>query len=458
MERIQNHRPFLDRRGDLGNINVGNLKNPMKNFSGKTVTILGAARSGVAAAKLLLTKGALVKISDYKPAAKHPPEFLAWMKEQGVVYELGGHTEDFIKNSELIITSPGVSRNAQPLEWARDAGIPVWGELELGYRFCQCPIIAVTGSNGKTTVVTLIHKILQKAGKKSLLCGNVGTPFCDYVNETVSTDYVVLEVSSFQMESIITFQPLVSVLLNFSQNHLDRHQDLEEYFSAKCRIFENQTDKNFAVLNEAQEELVNLAKKVKGEVRFFNTPEQKEDLNINNPNFLAALTVADILGIDIKVCRAVFETFPGVEHRLERVAIIDGVLYINDSKATTAEAGRWALTRVTKPIILLCGGRDKHIDFSVLNELVRSKVKKIIVFGEAKEKMLSTWKEIVPMTTAETFKDAVLKARDSSINGDCVLLSPMCASFDMFIDYEDRGRKFKALVQEMKTREVPSQF
>jgi UDP-N-acetylmuramoylalanine--D-glutamate ligase len=406
----------------------------------KTVTIIGAAKSGQAAARLIVHQGGKAKISDNGPE-KLPEEFKHWAAQNDVAIEWNGHTPDFIEASDLIVLSPGVPFQAKPAEWARAKGIPIIGEIELAYRFCPRPIIAVTGSNGKTTVSTLIHNVIAESGRRVCLCGNVGFPFADFVRDLSQIDYVVLEISSFQLETIADFKPHVAVFNNFSQNHLDRHKDVDEYFEAKTRLFMNQDKHDFAVLNAQDERIKALAPRLKAKVVFFN--QQRTD----NPNYLAVTEVARVLGIDQKICERVFAKFRGVEHRMELVRTIAGVDYVNDSKATTAEAGRWALENTQKPVVMICGGRDKNIDFSVLRELVGKKVKKMIVIGEAREKLKKTFQGVVDIEESPQLDLAVQRARAVAQSGDCVLLSPMCASFDMFANFEHRGQVFKEIVR-----------
>lgn len=419
-------------------------------IKGKKITVIGAARSGLAAARLAERLGARVRVSDKGGPEKIPADFRQWADAHHVLLESGNHTRAFVADADLLVVSPGVRIDAEPLLWAREKNIPIWGEIEFASRLCPKPVIAVTGSNGKTTTVNLIKEILAAAGYNPLLCGNVGLPFSDFALDVADKDFVVLEVSSFQMETIVAFRPHIAVFLNFSQNHLDRHKDLEEYFAAKIRIFENQTDKDFAVVNAQDPELKKLASRLKTSVRFFNTDEQKAATNLSNPNYLAAQRVAEIIGVDRAVWSTVFANFKGVEHRMEKVRILDGIEFINDSKATTAESGRWALERIDRPIILLCGGRDKNIDFSVIKEIVGRKVKKMLTFGEARQKLAGVFRDVVDVEEIVTLDEAVLRARKIAAAGDCVLLTPMCTSYDAFANFEERGRYFKKLVQELR--------
>ncbi len=410
----------------------------MMNLKNKKVTIIGAARSGLAVADLVLRLGGTPKISESKAQVPIP---------LGIPVETGQHTKEFIQDSDLVILSPGVRIDSPPVQWAKDKGIEVIGEVELAYRLCPCPIVAVTGSNGKTTTSTLIAEILKKAGRSVCLCGNIGSPFSSYVLNLKITDTVVLEISSFQLESTVHFKPQVALWLNFSQNHLDRHKDLTEYFQAKKKIFANQDKNDFAILNFAQEEFHDLAKGLKSKVLFFNDPDHPSD--INNPNHLAALTAAKALGISESISRQVFSEFKGVEHRLELVRTLHGVDYINDSKSTTAQAGQWALERMTKPVVMICGGSEKNIDYKDLKPLVGKKVKHMIAIGEISKQIQDTFSDAVPLEVADSFASAVKKAQQKSSSGDCILLSPMTASFDMFKDYEHRGRTFKEIVEQL---------
>lgn len=419
------------------------------NFSGKTVTIIGAARSGQAAARLITRLEGRVKISESDNGKNIPEDFQRWMKENHVAAEFNGHIQSFIQASDLVVLSPGVRIDALPVAWARAKGIPVWGEIELGYRFCSKPIIAITGSNGKTTVSNLITQNLQAAGYRVRLCGNVGYPFTAYVLDLDAVDFVVVEISSFQLETIEQFKPRVAVLLNLSQNHLDRHKDMEEYFAAKMRIFLNQDRHDHAVLNAADAWGQRATKAVRSQVVFFNDSQQTSRETIKNPNYLAAAAAVEVLGVSRDVCRQVFNDFRGVEHRLERVRTIRGVEFINDSKATTAEAGRWAVESLDKPIVMICGGRDKNIDFTVLRDVIKQKVKTMIVIGEAREKLKTVFTPVIPVEESRSLEEAVRQAQRRAREGECVLLSPMCASFDMFKNFEERGQVFKDIVQKL---------
>jgi UDP-N-acetylmuramoylalanine--D-glutamate ligase len=464
MGRIQNYRAFLDRGDHPGRHHINNIEDPVMMLADKKVTILGAQRSGDALARLALRAGARPKVSEQRPEACVPAEFRGWLRKQGIAFECGGHTRSFIEDSDVVVLSPGVPVGSAPVQWAQAKGILVLGEIEFAAQFCDNPIIAITGSNGKTTVTTLIHNVLDAAGRRPCLCGNIGYPFSGYVLDLEGkNDFVVLEISSFQLETILSpqssfhsgssvagwrvkgFKPHVAVILNFNQNHLDRHKDLREYFDAKKRIFINQDARDYAVLNLKDARLARLGRELKSRVVYFDPASKEAD----NPNFAVVLKVAEILGIDPSVCKDVFRQFKGVEHRMEWVRQVDGVDFINDSKSTTAQAAIWALERLKRPVVMICGGRDKNIDFSVLTPFVREKVKGMFVIGEAREKLIQTFQGVVDVRPCETLEDAVISARGAAVKGDAVLLSPMCASFDMFRDYEDRGRAYKEIVNRM---------
>ncbi len=415
----------------------------------KKVTVIGARRSGVAVANLVYRLHGKPKISDLGPREASKTDLEKLIMKDNMPMEWGGHSQNFIEDSDLVVLSPGVRIDAPPVQWAKGKSIPVMGEIELAWQFCPIPIIAVTGSNGKTTTVHLISKILEKAGKRACLCGNLGYPFCEYVLDLKDKDFVILEVSSFQLESVIEFKPHIALLLNFSQNHLDRHKDIQDYFDAKKRIFLNQDKNDYALLNYDDPKIKDLSKTLKAQVSFFNAPDALEKTTIKNPNQLAAMAVAKILGIDRSFCFQVFKEFKGVEHRLELVRTIYEVDYINDSKSTTVEAGRWALQNIANPIVMIAGGKNKNMDFSPLRNLVKQRVKRMLVIGEAKGQLKNAFKSVVEVEESESLELAILRAQDIARPGDCVLLSPMCASFDMFKDFEHRGRVFKETVMRL---------
>lgn len=432
----------------------------MLDLAKKTVIVAGAGRSGLALVRLVRRAGGEPRLTDSRTAEQINEDDLQALAEQGVVTEFGGHTPEFLDGAHLLVLSPGVPYGSSLVAWARAKSVPVFGEIEFAFQFAKAPVIGVTGSNGKTTVVNLISRVLTEAGIAACLCGNVGYPFSDYCLTDREYGYYVLELSSFQLESLLAredpliragaavgFCPKISVLLNFSENHLDRHADLEEYFQAKWRLFQNQGAREFAVVNADNERIVTAAASLPCKVHPFSSVAQ--DGTRGNPNFAAVRQVAAILNIHPGVVDTVLKDFTGVEHRMEYVRTLDGVRYINDSKATTAEAGRWALNSVSGPVIMICGGRDKNIDFAPLRDLVRERVKTMVVIGEASEKLLRTFADSVPLTACTDLQEAVRTARQRAREGDSILLSPMCASFDMFNSFEHRGEVFKNIVKEL---------
>jgi UDP-N-acetylmuramoylalanine--D-glutamate ligase len=433
----------------------------MFNIANKTICVLGAKRSGRALCELIQKYGGTPKISD----SGRDDDIIVWAGERKILWELGRHSPEFVLASDLIVLSPGVAYDAPIVREAKKNNIAVLGEIEFSFQYCDKPVIAVTGSNGKTTVSTLIHEVLKKAGFNSCLCGNIGRPFASFCDD-MTVDYFVLEMSSFQSESIVGphqvmieklnlawqrfngFKPKVALVLNFSDNHLDRHKDLDDYFMAKTRLLVNMEKTDHVLLSQrSHHRLSSLGAVLPMHVVFFDGEESVRNFATGNPNHLAVYALAQALQIDRSVVDDVLAGFKGVEHRLEMVRTIAGVDYINDSKSTTAEAGRWALNNMAKPVFLICGGKDKNIDFKPLRELVGQKVKKLILIGEARPKLAAVFSGLVPIEEAQSLQEAVEKAKKEALTGDCVLLSPMCASFDMFKDYEDRGRVFKTIVQ-----------
>ncbi len=416
-------------------------------FKNKKITIVGLARSGVACANLLHKLGAWVSITDNQDNLQ-TQEASAKLCSADILVELGKHSREFIQNADLVVISPGVSLNVQPVKWAQEFNKPLISEIEVASILCPAEIIAVTGSNGKTTVTTLIGKIIAASGKKVFVCGNIGNPFCGEVEKMQKEDFVVLEVSSFQLETIQAFKPKIAVILNLTPNHLDRYKNMQEYGQAKKRIAMNQDGNDFIVLNKDDTLLGDIAKDVKSKVVFFT---KQDRLNLNQST---VLSVGKILGINQDLIFKVFSEFKGIEHRLEEVCIIKGVKFINDSKATTADSAIWAIKNIDTPIVLIAGGRHKKIDYRVIIEPARNKVKQLILIGEAKENIASDLSGEFPLENASSLKEAVAKAFALAKPGDTVLLSPMCSSYDMFKDYEERGRAFKKIVLSLAEEKV----
>ena len=411
----------------------------INSYKNKKITIAGLARSGLACAELLYDLGADVSATDNQDTDLTRANALR-LKSKKIKVELGRHSQEFIKGRDLLVLSPGVTGEAPPVIWAQQFGIPIISEVELAWSLCPATVIAVTGSNGKTTVTTLIGRILEAQARRVFVCGNIGNPFCGEVEKMGKDDFVSLETSSFQLERISSFKPKISVMLNFTANHLDRYKSIEEYLEAKKRIFMNQDKNDYLVLNQDDPALGKLAKETGARLVYFS--ETKE----LNPNQAAVLSVGSILGIGRELILKVFADFRGIEHRLEHVAEINKIKFINDSKATTVESAAWALKTINSPIILIAGGRDKGLDYSAIRDLARRKVKVAILIGEAKNKIGHAFRGFLPLEEADTLEEAVGRASFLAGPGDCVLFSPMCSSFDMFSNYEERGNLFKKSV------------
>ncbi|MDI6606187.1 MAG: UDP-N-acetylmuramoyl-L-alanine--D-glutamate ligase [Candidatus Omnitrophota bacterium] len=409
-------------------------------FKNKKVTVVGLGRSGLSCANLLYDLGAEVCLTDSNDNQAIRLN-ASRIKSKKIRLELGGHSQESIKGRDLVVVSPGVPMNSPALAWAASFNIPVISEIELGWMLCPGTVIAVTGSNGKTTVTTLIGKALEQgSGRKVFVCGNIGTPFCAEVPKIEEGDYVSLEASSFQLEHIRNFKPKVSLILNFTANHLDRYRDLGEYLEAKKRIFINQDESDYLVSNYDDPVLKKLAGESKARKVYFC---QEKGLNLN---LCAVLAVGGILGINRELIFKVFEDFKGLQHRMEFVAEINSVKFINDSKATTADSALWALRNIEAPVILIAGGRDKGVDYGLILKLAPAKIRQVILLGEAKEKIAVAIGLALPINKVETLTEAVDRAFSLARPGDCILFSPMCSSFDMFSSYEERGKAFKDCV------------
>lgn len=448
---------------------------------GKNVLIIGLARSGIAAAIELVKMGAKVIGSDQKP--REQLKDVSSLDSYGVTLVCGGHPLNLLDGCDLIVVSPGVPSELNILEEARKRDIPVISELELGYWFAKAPIIAVTGTNGKTTTTTLIGEILKNDGKNISVAGNIGIPLIREIEEDGQKDYLVVEVSSFQLENIMNFKPKISVILNITEDHLNRHKTFENYIEAKARIMENQTEEDYTVLNHDDPIVSSLSKRAKSKVVFFSQKEElsrgifvkngvmviRENGNIypimkakelgikgahNLENALAAISVAWITRVNLNNLAETLKDFHGVEHRLEYVETIDGVKYINDSKGTNPDAAQKAIEAMEEPIVLIAGGYDKKSDFTGFVKSFRGKVKKLILIGATADIIEKTAKDngFFDIQKASDMYRAVELAQKSAVPGDVVLLSPACASWDMFDNFEERGRIFKEAVHSLKLK------
>jgi UDP-N-acetylmuramoylalanine--D-glutamate ligase len=443
----------------------------------RKVTVLGAARSGLAAARLLKSQGAHVFVSD-KESAEKLKTALPSLQAAGIPFEVGGHT-DRVYDCSLIVISPGVPSNAPVVVEAQKRGIDVVSEMELASWFCRAPILAVTGSNGKTTTTTLLGRVFEQAKRKCVVAGNIGTAFSSVVLDLDQESVAIVEVSSFQLDHIQSFHPKTAVILNITPDHLDRYgKSFENYMASKCRVFENQTTEDFLVYSfddpvtslevrkhasehvrvipfTAKRRLDDGAYVDKGRVVISESGRLEEivdvrDISIkglhNLYNSMAAALAARIMGVAIEPVRETLKTFEGVEHRLEFVRELNGVKYVNDSKATNVDSVWYALQSFDEPLIVLMGGRDKGNDYSRLNDLVMEHVKAIIAIGESAGKVIEAFQSITTVETAESMEAAVKKASRLAARGDVVLLSPACTSFDWFENFEHRGRVFKEIV------------
>ena len=416
--------------------------------------MVGIAKSGMESARLLKGRGDTVFITEAKNDALTRSSIDLLVKEAVLEIdhvELGSHTEKFIKKSDLMVVSPGVRPDSLPIKLAEEKGIPIISELELAYSMCPAPIIAVTGTSGKTTTATLIGQILKKAGLDAVVCGNIGNPFSGEIRRIKKSSIVVLEVSSFQLERIDKFKPKICVILNISSNHLDRHKDMEEYISAKSRIFSNQDKEDILFLNGKDTLLRGFSNNARSRVEFFDEYKNfRAKYNIENDDFLAAMSVASEVGAKEGKMLEVIKNFKGIEHRLEHVMAINGIDFINDSKATTVSSVEWALKSVKGRIILIMGGRYKGGDFALLENLVKEKVDSIISIGEAMPQIKNGLKGTREIFEAGDLKEAVIEGFKRAKKGTSILLSPGCSSFDMFKSYEERGNLFKEIIRELK--------
>ena len=409
------------------------------NFKGKKVSVIGGRQTGLQSALFLKRRGASVFLSELQ-ATKEFLEAKKTLDFNKIPCEFGQHSWDQIGDSEFIILSPCIPPKAPICEKVLRSGIPVWSEIELAFRCSPAELIAVTGSNGKTTVTTLIRDVLRASGRSAISCGNIGNSFISEIDQLNPGTIVVIEVSSFQLSHIDQFRPHVAVLLNLSPNHLDWHPSFQEYAEAKFQIFKNQTAEDYSLINADDLECAKQAAKLKSHVIRF------DGKNGENPNYAAVGEVAKLYQIDPAVTQSVLESFTGLEHRFENIGTVHGVEYINDSKSTTIASLGWALEHIENKSVLIAGGRHKGGDFRVLRDLVKRKVKFLIALGEAKKEIETAFGDLVSVYCVDSLPEALRVARGASQPGDMVLFSPACASFDMFRDYQDRGRQFKSIL------------
>lgn len=449
-------------------------------FRGRHPLVVGAARSGLSAAALLRRHGLDVRVCDAAPAAERA-DAGARLAALGIPADWGRDDAGLLDGRDALVWSPGIRVDHPLAEAARARGLPVISELELGYEAAQAPFVCLTGTNGKSTTTDLTGALLRAAGRQVEVCGNIGRALCDVVESVGPTGLLVVEVSSFQLETVERLQPFIATWLNLTPDHLDRHGDLDTYGAMKRRLFERQAESDWAVYNaddpavmarragSAQQLLFSLERAVEegacavdgwislawrgGTERLMPAAELRLRGRHNLANALAALATTLPLEISPDVLRDVLRNYGGLEHRLEPVASVEGVEFVNDSKATNASSMEVALESFPEPVVLIAGGRDKGQDFGPLRGLVERRVKHAVLIGEGAAAMAAAWRG-VPAERAPSLADAVDRAFEAArrLGARVVLLSPGCASYDMFRDYEDRGAKFKAEVERVRLR------
>jgi UDP-N-acetylmuramoylalanine--D-glutamate ligase len=439
----------------------------------KNITVIGLGISGKAAAFLLAEKGACVYATDAADSDMLR-KTASQLRKKGIRVDLGTCCESIVRKSCMVVASPGIKDGAEALKIAKKSRIPVIGEIELASWFFKGDIIAITGTNGKSTIATLAGLMLKASGKNPVVCGNIGKAFSGIVLSAKSSQPIVLETSSFQLKRIGKFKPKISLICNIARNHLDMHANLNEYFSSKKNIYKNQEKDGFCVLNYDDKNLrtikpapramtyfYSLEKKVEGAFLdkgsiVINIGGKRENICFTNEinlqgghnfsNALAASCCAYLAGAAPKAIRSTLIEFKGLPHRCEHVITCEGVSYIDDSKATSVDACASALRACSGKVVLIAGGRDKGSDFKAIAGLIHSRVKLIIAIGEARDKIIDAFSCYTQTCKASCMEEAVKIAEDKSVPGDIVLLSPMCASFDMYKDYSDRGMAFRKAV------------
>ncbi len=440
--------------------------NPHVNVTGKQIVVLGLGESGRAAAELLLDRGAHVVIRDSQ-LNERVQRLAEKLGARGGRVELQEHSFTPCR-FDLGILSPGIDPSRPLVAQLRAENVPLLGELELAFRFCECPVIAITGTNGKSTTTELAAALLTAGGKRAAACGNLGPPFSDIAARSADLDVAAVEVSSFQLETIQTFAPRVAVHLNLTPDHLDRYPDMAAYAAAKLRIFENQAPSDFAIVNAALDLPPLTARKIT-----FSAFGLPADYTLDNgwlvahgqpvleqartrlagphnaENQLAALAIADLFNVDRFTAIEALCAYRPLPHRCELVRELDGVRYINDSKGTNIDALEKALLAQTRPVILIAGGKDKGIDFSPLKPLLAEKVSHALLIGEMQSELVRIWGQTIPCHRALDLEDAVRQARRLAQPGTTVLLSPGCSSYDMFKNFEQRGDLFRQLVHDL---------
>lgn len=444
---------------------------------GARVLVVGLGITGLWTARWLTKQGAYVTVTDMKKESDLDPGVVRELRESEVALEFGGHTKDAFIHSDAIIISPGVPHDMPHLRSAVGEGIPVLGEIELASRFVDVPIIAVTGTNGKSTVTEFVGKMLENAGMKVFVGGNIGTPLMAFVAEQQEADYLVLEVSSFQLDTIETFCPFVSIILNITPDHLDRYTDMEAYARSKLRIYENQRPGHYLIINDDDPRLGSVSPPTgittlryrlnrKKETNAFleegivraGLSDNRHSFSLdhfalpgshNQENLLAGVLAGMVLGIDNGTIQKAIDDFRGLPHRIEYVGQANSIRFYNDSKATNVDAAGRSIAGFHSPVILIAGGRHKGADYSPLVETGRGRLKGAVFLGEAKKLLAKAFEGTVAYNLVDRMEQAVDRAFSMAGPGDVVLLAPACASFDMFTDYRHRGDVFKNAVKRL---------
>ena len=442
-------------------------------LNGKKAVVVGLASTGIAASRFLAKCGAKVIATDSKPAEGLPG--VESLTSYGVEIKAGGHAGIDLDGVDMVVVSPGVPFEHPFLNAARKAGAEVISDIELAWRFIDSPVIAIAGTNGKTTTTTLLGQALEDAGLKVFVGGNIGTPAVEYVEGGGAFDLCVLEVSSFHLETTRFFKPHMAILINITEDHLDRYRDFEHYATTKLRLFENQSEADFAIVNVNDPVIAGKqASFGRGRVIPFTVEGkcdglfmeggsivhmmdgQREEYPIdairltglhNMENVMAVIAAARRAGVDKKSLMDTLAAFSGLHHRMETVREFGGVTYIDDSKGTNIGALQMALRGLQGPVVLIAGGVDKGGDYRVLSSLIREKVKAMVLIGEARQKISDALGRLTKTVMADSFEEAVKTAHKAAIPGDTVLLCPACSSFDMFKNYKERGERFRALVE-----------
>ena len=443
------------------------------NLTGKKIVVIGMGKTGIAAARFLGKQGAKVIVTDEQPVDQWSREFEQIAKEKWL--EIGSYNTRILTGACIVVPSPGVPPGNDLLVEAQKKNIPVISEIEIAYRFLKVPVIAVTGTNGKTTTTTLLGEILQYSGKKTFVGGNIGNPLIEYVEGSQKDDFIVAEISSFQLQWIEKFRPFIAVLLNITCDHINYHGSFAEYRRIKTRVFANQTKADFAILNAADPEQEEMDRIINAQVIKFSSkrvlqkgifikknnivlrmPGAKEEqyplsiINLpglhNVENVMAAIMSARICGCSQENIIATVADFRGLPHRIEFVGEKNSIKFYDDSKGTNVGSVERALETFAKPVILLLGGRDKDGDFETLKPLLAAKVKKVILFGEARNRIASLIGKDMPTLKKAKLREAIESAYKNAQPGDVILLSPGCASFDEFANYKERGNYFKDIV------------